>query len=274
MAQSGCISILVLDGRPVIRRGICLELDSEPDLSVVSIAENFEAARERASVSHPDVVVAAIGTAVGTGLRTCETLIAQGSASVVVVSAHNWDACVWKAWKIGASAFVPEQGDPLELVRSVRNAASRQASFSPAQVTRALEWERKVGSTLARLTVREIQVLELMVRQETTRQIAAQLVVSIKTIEYHLAKIFLTLGMRSRRDAAAWASATHAFECGWGPRQEDPLHTPHTFHQNSLGTVESFQTDFKLRDQGNRPRPCLDSGLPGRTHHTALSERQ
>jgi len=186
------ITILLADDHMIVREGLHALLESEPDISVIGEAENGRETVELTRKPSPAVVVMDIAMPLLNGLEaTRQILHAQPDTKVLILSAHSDDAYIEKFMALGAAGYLIKQTAASSLAEAVRAVASGKSFFSPAVSRRLSQYEKvAVGKSAqkrhsAQLTSREAEVLQLIAEGLANKQIAAELSISIKTVEKH-----------------------------------------------------------------------------------------
>ena len=205
------IRVVLADDQAMVRAGLRLILESQPDLEVVGEAADGEEAVRVARQQRPDLVLMDIRMPRLDGIAATSRLISEEAAPrVLVVTTFDADQYVYEALRAGASGFILKDSSPEQLVAAVRLVAAGDALLAPASTRRLIEARahagREVDRTLVgRLTEREREVLVLMARGLDNGEIASQLVVSEATVRTHVAHILAKLEARSRVQAVVIA---------------------------------------------------------------------
>ncbi|MFD8934097.1 response regulator [Streptomyces sp. NPDC059578] len=209
------ITVLLAEDQAMIRRGLRLILEDQPDIRVVAEAEDGAAAIEAARRLRPDVCLVDIRMPKLDGIEVTRALAGLGVPDplrVIVVTTFDLDEYVYGALRGGAVGFVLKDAGPTLLVEAVRAAHRGEALVSPSVTLRLLKHLNGVGK-LPRpdrapsppLSGREIEVVRAVVRGRTNREIAAELFISLSTVKSHVSGIQTKLGVRNRVEVAAWA---------------------------------------------------------------------
>jgi DNA-binding NarL/FixJ family response regulator len=200
-----------VDDHHVVRQGLRVLLEAEPDLSVVGeAADGLEVAK---LVEHlqPNVLVLDLMMPSLNGLEVIRQVRQRFTQTrVVMLSMYANEAYVLQALRNGADAYVVKDATATELVRAVREAAAGRRYLSPPLSERAIEAyvEKTQTGTLdlyERLTTREREVLQLAAEGSSNSQIAARLVVSPRTAETHRANLMRKLGLNTQTDLIRYA---------------------------------------------------------------------
>ena len=207
------IRILLVDDHEIVRTGLRAMFELEDDMEVVGEAGDGESAIAAASSLSPDVIVMDIRMGGGIdGIDACrEIKSVHPRTGVLMLTSFGTDEAVFAALMAGASGFLLKNTGRAELLRAIRLIAGGQSLLDPAvtgRVTRKLV-ELAQGSgpdELAELSGREREVLVLVAKGMTNREIAAQLVISDATARNHVSHILEKLGLSRRTEAATLAT--------------------------------------------------------------------
>ncbi|MGJ4926100.1 response regulator [Bradyrhizobium sp. HKCCYLS2038] len=188
MAEPKGISILLVDDHPVVRQGYRRVLESQDGFRVIAEADSAAAAYAAFKAHTPDVVVLDISMKGASGLEAIRNIRARDSrACILVFSMHGEAPLVKAAFAAGASGFVTKSSEPSALVRAIRMVirGERALSDDVAHVLAADSLDPQ-QTVLDRLGEREIEILRQLASGLTTEQIAANLHLSVKTVQnYH-----------------------------------------------------------------------------------------
>jgi DNA-binding NarL/FixJ family response regulator len=205
------IRIVLADDQAMVRSGLRLILESEPDLVVVGEAATGREAIEVVTRTRPDVVLMDVQMPILDGLAATERLLAGRSADdpgnpvrVVILTTFDLDDYVFEALRAGASGFLLKNAPAGDLIRAVRIVAAGEALLAP-EVTRRVV-EQFVGrrppadgaTQLARLSAREREVLGLVAAGHSNGEIADLLFLGEATVKTHVGSILAKLGLRDR----------------------------------------------------------------------------
>jgi DNA-binding NarL/FixJ family response regulator len=203
--------ILLADDHPVVRRGLRLVLDAEPDLEVVAEAGTGAEAVEHALDEDVDLAILDIAMPRLTGLQAASEISRRApEVRVLILSMHDNEQYLFEALRAGASGYVLKSAADRDLIEACR-AAMRGEPFLYPRAVRALVRdfvERAERGERVRddpLTPRELEVVKLIAEAMTSKEIADTLVISEKTVERHRANILEKLGMRDRVELTRYA---------------------------------------------------------------------
>ncbi len=203
--------ILLADDHALVRRGVRLILEAEPDLEVVAEAGDGAEAVELAREHRPDLAVLDISMPRMTGLQAARELRRRvPETRLLMLSMHDNEQYFFESLKAGASGYVLKSAADEDLVTACR-AAMRGESFLYPGVTSTLvrdylqrmrRGERVPASVL---TAREEEVVKLIAEGSSSKEIAALLTISLKTVERHRANVLAKLGLRDRVELTRYA---------------------------------------------------------------------
>lgn len=199
------ISVLITDDHKVVRQGLKMFLGLDPELEVVGEAGNGEEAVRMAHRLKPDVVLMDLLMPVMDGIAATERIRKElPETEVLALTSVLEDDKVVGAVRAGAIGYLLKNTDAEELCRAIKAAASGQVQMAPEAAARLLREVRAPESPEA-LSGRETEVLKLLARGQSNKQIARSLYVSEKTVKSHVSSILAKLGVRSRTQAALHA---------------------------------------------------------------------
>jgi DNA-binding NarL/FixJ family response regulator len=203
--------VLLADDHALVRHGLRLVLDAEPDLRVVAEAGDGIEALEAARRTEVDLAVLDVSMPRMTGLQAAAELLAlRPSTRVLMLSMHDDEQHLFAALRTGASGYVLKSSADRDLVEACRSALRGEPFLYPkavaALVRDALERAREGEDvTSDPLTPRELQVVKLVAEAHTNAEIAAALHISVKTVERHRENVLAKLGMRDRVELTRYA---------------------------------------------------------------------
>jgi DNA-binding NarL/FixJ family response regulator len=198
------IKIAIIDDHPVVWRAVQAATASEPDLQVVAHGESGDDLARIAS-HRPDVLLLDVRLASDDGLALCgQAVRLMPALRVIVFTAYGTPALLMKALSVGAVGYVLKDSDIPGLVQAIR-AVNNRGSFIDARLAAgALGVGRPSEGPV--LTPREVEVLSLVVKGATNREIAQRLLVSPHTVKYHIENLKLKMGARRRTDLVRLAA--------------------------------------------------------------------
>ncbi|WP_169989077.1 response regulator transcription factor [Microbispora sp. H10836] len=207
------ISVLLADDQSMIRRGLRLILEDQPDITVVGEAPDGAEAVAMARRLRPDVCLVDIRMPLLDGIEVTRALAGPqvpDPMRVVVVTTFDLDEYVYGALRSGAAGFVLKDAGPALLVEAVRAAHNGEALVSPSVTVRLLRHLTAASSPSRAaqtppLSDRELQVVRALARGRTNQEIAAELLISLSTVKSHLSAIQTKLGARNRVGIVTWA---------------------------------------------------------------------
>ncbi len=192
------LQVLICDDHTLIRAGLRRLLESFDGIEVVAEAASADEAVARTRDHAPDVVVLDLSMPGRTGFDALDELHATCPGSrVVIMSMHDDASHVREALDRGASGFVVKEAAPAELEIAVRAAANGRTYLSPQVSAPLLRTLAQPASALDSLPPRQRQILAALGAGRTSKQIAADLEISVKTVETHRARMMATLGCRN-----------------------------------------------------------------------------
>jgi len=201
--------ILLADDHAMVRRGLRLVLDSEPDLEVVAEAGDGAEAVEKALGDSIDLAVLDVTMPRLTGIQAAGELHRRKpEVRTLILSMHDNEQYFFEALKAGAAGYVLKSSADRDLVEACRAAMRGEPFLYPGAVTALIRdflAREDSGGELEPLTPRELEILKLIAEAHSTREIAEVLVISPKTVERHRANILGKLGMRDRVELTRYA---------------------------------------------------------------------
>lgn len=198
----GQIRILLADDHTVMRSGMRLLLEQQPDFDVVAEAENGREAVELASKHHPEIAVLDVGMPQLNGIEATQQITAnEPRTQVVILSMHSDEAYVLRALKAGARAYILKNSTEADLIRAVRTVAEGKSFFSPVISKMLLEdyvrqiRDKHVEDSYDLLTPREKEILQLLAEGRTNKEVANLLGLSVYTVDAHRGNILQKLNL-------------------------------------------------------------------------------
>ncbi|MEV7862493.1 response regulator transcription factor [Streptomyces hirsutus] len=206
-ADTPTVSVLIVDDHPVVRDGLRGMFEAAPGFRVLGEAANGVEALERAAALDPDVVLMDLRMPGGSGVDAIRELARRGArAEVLVLTTYDTDSDTLPAIEAGATGYLLKDAPREELFAAVRAAAEGRTVLSPAVASRLVSAVRAPAEPLsAPLSAREREVLALVARGTSNREIARELFISEATVKTHLTHLYAKLGVRDRAAAVAVA---------------------------------------------------------------------
>ena len=203
--------ILLADDHAVVRRGLKMVLDAEPDLEVTAEASDGAEAVELATVEELDLAILDVTMPRLTGIQAARRIAQlKPDLRTLILSMHDNERYFFEALRAGASGYVLKAVADRDLVEACRATVRGEPVIYPGAVTALVRdyLARVAGGEQPPddpLTPRESEIVKLIAEGNTTREIAQLLVISEKTVERHRANILEKLGMRDRVDLTRYA---------------------------------------------------------------------
>jgi DNA-binding NarL/FixJ family response regulator len=206
------ITVAIADDQPLVRSGLRMILEGEPDIEIVGEAADGAAAVALVADRAPDVLLLDVQMPAVDGLDAMARIAATGSpARVLMLTTFDLDEYVYQAMKAGASGFLLKDMAGEDIVAAIRQVArGAEALLAPAVTRRLLDRytrvrPRSATPALDQLTPREVEVLRLIARGLSNAEIAAELVIGEATVKTHVARVLMKLGLRDRVQAVVVA---------------------------------------------------------------------
>ncbi len=202
------IRVLLVDDHGIVREGLRAYLELEPDLEVVGEARDGREAVRRTMELQPDVVLMDLVMPTMDGVEaTAEIKAQRPETHVIVLTSFVDDERVVPAIKAGATSYLLKDIAAVDLARAIRGAHAGQAQLHPEVARRLMQQVTtpRKQDALAELTEREREVLALVARGRSNKEIARELIVSERTVKGHVSNILGKLGLQDRTQAALFA---------------------------------------------------------------------
>ena len=205
--------ILIADDQALVRGGLRMILDAQPDLDVVGEAADGREALQRARELAPDLVLMDVRMPELDGLEATRRLLErEPSPKVVVLTTFDLDDYVYEAIRAGASGFLLKSAPPQQLVAGIRTVMAGDALLAPEITRRLLDRfvarpprSGEIPPEFAELSPRELEVLRLIADGRSNAEIAGDLFLSEATVKTHITHILTKLRLRDRVQAVALA---------------------------------------------------------------------
>lgn len=217
------ISVLLVDDHNIVRQGLKALLTAEGDITVAAEAQTGREAVQLAAKIHPEVVIMDLAMPLLNGWEaTRQILKVAPTAKVLVLSTYDSDEHVQQAIAAGAAAYLIKQTAAADLVKAIREVRKGNAYFSPPIAQRLRERTYPANSETnpgqpapapnVELTLREAEVLQLIAEGFANKQIAAELGLSVKTVEKHRQQVMNKLGIHDTASLVRHAVAKGIIE--------------------------------------------------------------
>jgi len=213
MNMAQCITVLLAEDHMIVREGLRTLLEAEGDIKVVGEAETGHQAVELTRTLRPDVVVMDIAMPSLNGLEaTRQIRKAVPGTKVLMLSAHSDDAYVEQVIALGASGYLLKQTSAHVLAQAVREVHKGNTFFSPAIARRmhkrdelSPDHRERTRKKDARLSSREVEVFQLIAEGQANKQVAAELGISVKTVEKHRQRLMEKLNIHDTAGLTRYA---------------------------------------------------------------------
>ena len=211
--MSATVRVMIVDDDALMREGLRAVLSSDERIEVVEEAADGRIAVQRARHARPDVVLMDVRMPDLDGIAaTAELLAAAPASRVMILTTFEDDAYLLGALRAGASGFMLKRSSPEDLIAAIHTVAAGEALLSPSVTQRIIDRvarhpviDESAIAQLDELTPREREVLELIARGLSNREIAAELTVEETTVKSHVKRVLMKLQARDRVQAVIFA---------------------------------------------------------------------
>ena len=220
MKSAKCITVLLAEDHTIVREGLRKLLESESDIEVVGEANNGRQAVEMTRKLRPAVIVMDIAMPLLNGLEaTRQIRQVIPDAKILILSAHSDDAYVKRANALGAGGYLIKQTSAQFLSEAIREVQKGNTFFSPSITKslshlnqKSLDRKGRLKAKDVRLSTREMETLQLVAEGQANKQIAAELGISIKTVEKHRDHLMHKLDIHDTAGLTRYAIAAGIIE--------------------------------------------------------------
>jgi DNA-binding NarL/FixJ family response regulator len=204
------IGVFLLEDQEIVRRGVRVLLEAEPDIEVIGEAGTASSALAQIPALRPSVAVLDVRLPDGDGVAVCREIRSRApEVACLMLTAFSDDEVLLDSIMAGAAGYMLKQVRGSDLVGAVRMAASGRSLLDPRAASRAMARLRDEANRydrLAGLSPRERKVLELIGDGLTNRQIGERMSIAEKTVKNYVSTLFIKLDMKQRTQAAAYAA--------------------------------------------------------------------
>jgi DNA-binding NarL/FixJ family response regulator len=208
----GKIKVLIADDHPLIREGLRHVLELDPQIEIVGEVGDGQGAINLARRMHPDVILMDLKMPGTSGVEACRVISTEIPDIRIIILTVSEDDEMLEVIKTGACGYLLKDVEPAELLKAIHGVMEGVPAFHPLVTGRLLSEYHRLSTTpavkedgIAALTAREKEVLALIARGESNRNIARRLFISEKTVKNHITSIFRKLKVEDRTQAAIYA---------------------------------------------------------------------
>lgn len=202
------VSVLVVDDHRVVRAGLIALLQQSRRIKVVGEASTGKEAVEKVKTARPDVVLMDLQMPVMDGVEATRRIAAEApEVAVVVLTTYDDDELIWEGMRAGARGYLLKDVLPDELIRAIEAAAAGDTLLPPAIASKLAQRIQRGGADdgAATVTTREREILELMAKGRSNREIAEALYISENTVKTHVSNVYQKLDVNDRTEAVTTA---------------------------------------------------------------------
>ncbi len=199
------------DDHQIVRQGLRILLEAEPDMEVVAEADNGRKVLRMAQELTPDIIIMDLSMPELNGIEATRQILAEvPGIRIIALSMHSDSLFVLNMIRAGASGYLLKDCALEELVKAIRAVVNNKTYLSPGVSDIVIRdfvtgWQTTTSSAFSVLSAREREVLQLMAEGKTTNQIADGLCVSVKTVEAHRKQVMNKLGIHSVAELTKYA---------------------------------------------------------------------
>jgi len=200
------IRVLLADDHPVVRDGLAMMLNTQPDLEVVGAVDNGLEVLEVGKTLDPDVLLLDLEMPQLDGLETLKRIRQTcPDVRIIVFTAFDTDDRLVEAIQNGAKGYMLKGAPREEIFKAIRVVHNGGTLLQPMIISKLMAYISRQDSEVEKLTAREGEVLELMATGRQNKEIAADLVISERTVKFHISAILSKLGAANRTEAVSIA---------------------------------------------------------------------
>ncbi|MBP2322191.1 DNA-binding NarL/FixJ family response regulator [Kibdelosporangium banguiense] len=200
------ITVVISDDAPIVRMGLRMIVQSEPDLTVLAEASNGAEAVAAVRAEQPDVVLLDIQMPGVNGIEAARQILAGTTKTrVLMLTTYDHDDNIHAALSAGASGFLVKDAPPERVVEAIRAIAAGDAMLSPSVTRRLLDRVALPTGRLPDLSEQDSQILQLIAKGHTNSEIATDLRLTPATVKTYVSRLFTKIGARDRTQAVVLA---------------------------------------------------------------------
>ncbi len=205
--ESRKIRVLLADDHTILRRGVRLLVESQPDMEVAGEARNGREAVEQVRKLKPDVVVMDVSMPEWNGIEATRQICEEpGNIRVIALSMHRDSVYVREILRAGARGYLLKESDDEDLVKAIRLVYRGEAFLAPAISDAVLmDYRKHVSNPVDLLTNREREILAMVAEGKTNKEIANALSLSVYTVESHRGSVMEKLNLHNTGDIVRFA---------------------------------------------------------------------
>ncbi|MGZ4109055.1 MAG: response regulator [Actinomycetota bacterium] len=209
--MTAAMKVLVVDDHEVVRQGIKMVLETDPELEVVGEAASGEDAIDRVRELRPNVVVMDIGMPGLSGFEATRRIRQSNpDVQVLALTVHDSEAYVFQMLQAGATGYIVKRAPAVEVIQAVKRAYHGEAVLHPSVAKLLIRdylsrVEKGEEASYDTLSDREREILKLIAEGKTNREMADLLYLSVKTVQAHRANLMRKLGMHDRTELVKYA---------------------------------------------------------------------
>jgi DNA-binding NarL/FixJ family response regulator len=202
VSEQSPIRILIVDDHPIVRDGLAMLLETDAGFQLAGSVDGAEKALAFLNRSLVDIVLLDLRMPKVSGLEVLPSILALKSApKVIILSSFNYDEDIYQAAKLGARGYIMKDASRVQILDAIRSVASGQLLFPPGISVQIKERRSRIG-----LSHRELEVLDMLSKGLTNKEIARVLFISQFTVRTHVKHIFEKLAATDRTEAVAIAT--------------------------------------------------------------------
>ncbi|HJE15557.1 MAG TPA: response regulator transcription factor [Lapidilactobacillus dextrinicus] len=209
------IKVLIVDDHEMVRLGISSYLGVQSDMEVVGEAENGQEAVEKALALRPDAILMDVVMPEMDGIAATKEILRQWpEAKIIILTSFIDDEKVYPAIEAGAASYILKTSTAAEIAKAIRATANGESVLEPEVTTKMMNRmsQKNQPQLYEDLTAREREVLMLIAKGKSNKEIADELFITLKTVKTHVSNILAKLQVEDRTQAAIYAFQHHLAE--------------------------------------------------------------